>query len=252
MRTKSIRMKMREEKTMDFSFGNFYIDPFSIGILGLGIIVFVGLMYRTIDPTDSSYHFFTILFSIMAIGGFAGGMALQITINKMEGKEHLINFIVIGEKLKAYKNFVFFVIGFVGLAIVQVAVSSTYSITNIEQFMFYMFAAVPEEFLYRFFIMTALFIIVYKYMNLGNPKKRLIGETLVVIISMTISILGSSYFFMASHTERYGEMPIILIGVFISSAILSFTYIMTKNILVNLLIHLLVNMLVFGSILIQV
>lgn len=249
MKTKSNRIRYKELELAKIKNDQWTWDIASIGIAVVAIFVYGSLFNKTVFD-DPFLNFFIALFMVFIILGSASGAATIATDSYLRGDGFTIKML----DLKKFdeKMFGYLAIGLVAIAAIQFGFNVTQSITNVEQFLFYVFAAVAEEYFYRFFLTTAVFVLMSRLIATFNVKKKIIGDVMAFIISATISTVFASIFFYVSHISRYGGTPMILMGIFLASVVLTSIYVFTKNLLICLIIHLLINFIAFGSLLITV
>jgi len=251
MKTKSNRIFLREKNLKYLTNTTFKLDPISLVLLGIFYIVFIYLNQRTVFEGDDFLNFFVLLFIVMATGGFLGGI-LFTTVDAYfvngETKLQFFDFRKINVPQAIAMGAAFFLTVFF-----QSLANATLSITSLEQYLFYTFAAIAEEFFYRFFIATGVYLLCMKIFNSGaNQKNKALAEAATLVLSTIIAVLVSSLYFFASHFARYGDQMNVLYMLFGLSVVWTTLYIYTKSMFASIIIHLIVNAIAFGSLLITI
>lgn len=248
MKTKSNRVRYKE---MSFTkYESFKFDPISMLFWVVALIVFATLYNRTVED-EPSLTFFDSLFMVMLIMGLLAGSMFILwehfaTENKLgiymydfRAKE--------GDQGKGWENaklLIAFGGAFIATTAVSVVVKTIQALSSIEAFLFFTFAAIAEEYFYRFFIATALYMLVYKSFASITPFKKAIVGVFVTIITTIISVVLTSVFFWYSHFTSYaGNLPGLMI-IFFMSLIYTTTYLYTKTLFPSLTAHLLNNFIV--------
>ena len=236
-KTKSNRIRYLEQAVAkkDLPFAN---DAVSFILWVIAMIVFASLYGRTI-VAEPSLTFFDALFMVMLVVGLGLGFPFFL----WEHYERTGKFGIYFFDLREYglKMFALFVIGFIVIIVIDFTVSAIQALTNIEAFLFFTFAAVAEEFFYRYFIATAFYTVTERIIRSTETKKRIIANITIVLVCAIITAVWVSVFFYYSHFTAYKGRDIALIGIFLCSIVLTVVYLYTKAIIASLLIHVLVN-----------
>lgn len=236
MKTKSNRIRYYEQTFMKHE--NFQNDPVSFIFWGIALIVFASLYGRTVI-SDPSLTFFDALFIVMLVVGLLAGLPFFLW-------EHYENEGRIGLYFIDLKTVNIKVVLSIGICFgvvmgIDFAVNAIEALTSIEQLLFYTFAAVAEEFFYRYFIATSIYLVAFKILKSVESKKMVIAEAFIVITCAIITTLVTSVFFYFSHFTAYGGRDLILLGIFLASAAFTIVYLYTKTINASLIVHLIVN-----------
>lgn len=251
MKTKSNRVAYREKRLKYLTNENFTIDPISILLLVIFYIVFSYLSSRTIFEGEELLNFFSILFIVMATGGAVGGMMFSIAEASFRANGFKIEIFDFRTKLTIPYAAAMGIAFFVTLILQKIA-SATLSLTSLEQYLFYTFAAIAEEFFYRFFIATGVYLLSMKLFETANVKNKYASEAFTLITATIISVVITSLYFFASHLTRYGDQPTVLVLMFALSSIWTALYVFTKSLLPPLIVHLIMNAIVNWTLLIVV
>jgi len=113
-----------------------------------------------------------------------------------------------------------------------------YLIYDIEIYLFYINAAISEEFFYRVFIINIIFILAEHVKQLRN------NQQLIKIIA----IFTSATIFSLSHLRVYFSIPLMLLSTFLGGLTLSTFYVYTRNPLVPIIAHVINNAIAAGVI----
>lgn len=259
MKTESARQRVKEDpmaEISDVAKKHFRIGAIDVVFLGIAIYVYADLYPKSIFVLPVM-NYFVKIYLFFAIIGFAGGFIVNFFDAYLETqdvrqafREMYIDF----KKSFTFKDFILFGIGFGTLSVVQYALNVTQSVTSLDQFGFYLFAGVVEEYFYRYFITSAIYYatnrLVASAYSGKEPKSFNVWNVVAYLASMTISVAGTSYFFYVSHTVRYTGDINGLIVVFILSVVETIIFIYNKSLLVCILIHLLNNFFAFRSLLV--
>jgi membrane protease YdiL (CAAX protease family) len=224
----------------------------------------LNLESRTIEEGEDFLNFYVRVFIAIATIGLFGGILVigaynftrkkrdlskispqNLVINKDEKTDPIFLVTVKPSKVFNFTTIILTGLTFVGAMVTQIVAGLTQSITSVEEFQFYVFAAISEEYFYRFFISTLIYLMVERILDTLDKKNDLITMGVTVFISIIISTIFTSYFFYTSHIARYGDEPNILWGIFFLSIIFTFVYTYSKNLIVPIIVHLLVNFLAY-------
>lgn len=242
MKTKSNRIRYLEQSFTKHEY--FTSDYFSIIFWAIGLLTF-GLLYGRTVVDDPSLTFFDALFIVMLLVGMGGGIPFML----FEHYETTGRIGMYFADVKAVNERMILTM-MVSMALVlgiDFGIQVIESLTTIEQLLFFALAAVAEEYFYRYFISTAMYMVFFKLFKSADTKKVLVAEAFIVITCSVISTLVTSAFFYYSHFTAYAGREIILWGVFGASCVFTMSYLYTKSLWIPMIIHLVVNFL-YGAI----
>jgi len=282
MKTTSNRLRYKAEVIEDTGRLRFRISIIELAIVALTIYIYYDLYNKTVFDIPSLNYFTRVFMAITIIGAVGGFIVnfidaymsmdkpdLGVALKMIAGSDHE------NEKSSkiewswrpsfGLKSFVVFCAGFGAVAAVQFGLKITQSVTNVDQFNFYVFAGVAEEMFFRYLITSCLYILAHRLTSAGlkdgtyiggvpvsSSKKNLTWKGISVIVSIIISTLLTSTLFYQAHQTRYGDQQNVLVGIFLMSVILTIVYTYDKNVLTCILIHFLNNFVAFGSLLLTV
>jgi len=237
-KTRSNRLHQYEQTTIKHEY--FTNDPISFIIWVIALIVFASLYGITIEA-EPSLTFFDVLFIIMLVLGLLLGLPFFLWEHYESTSPHRIGLYFMDLKEFNIKYLASFVAGFIAILGIDFGVKAIEALTNIEAFLFFTFSAVAEEFFYRYFIATVMYLVFFRAIKSGETKKVIMSEAIIVIICATISTIVTSTFFYYSHFTSYAGREAALVGIFLCSAMITIVYLYSKSILLAILMHLLVN-----------
>lgn len=244
MKTKSNRVRYLEQSfTKNEAFSN---DPVSFIFWVIGMIVFIPL-YGATQIREPTLTFYDGLFIVMLVVALCGGLPFFIWQYYEGTSPHKIGIYFLNLKNFNIKMLAAFAIGFVAIMSIDFSLKAVESLTSIEEFLFFTFAAVSEEFFYRYFIATIIFMVIFKIVSSLEKSRVIVAEAAIVILDAAITTIITSIFFYYSHFTAYAGQSTILLGVFLGSIVLTTVYLYTKSILVTVLMHLLINF-IYGAV----
>lgn len=197
---------------------------FGIGLLALGILIFLGVRYlRSGDEYGQRWGSYALFQAFLcALGLFVPTYLTEKRLIPSQFRARDPNTGVQAVILVALMLFT------------QIFLQTwlTYEIATFDRALYLLFAAVGEELFFRLFIMELL----------EYTSKSPLGKLIAVPISVTL--------FTAIHVNYYNNLP-ALASVFGGGLILAIAYYVWDNITANILAHFYLNAIAVGSLLVR-
>ena len=162
MKTESNRMRIKQETLEEAKGRRFKFSLIDIFLAILTMIIYGDLYNKTVFDLPT-LNYFTKVYAVITVVGFLGGFVVNfidayMSLDKPNAGE-AIKLIYLDLKHSfSWNSFVTFAVGFGVVAAIQFGLKLTQSVTNVDQFNFYVFAGVAEELFFRYFITSAIHI----------------------------------------------------------------------------------------------
>jgi len=220
-------------------------NPIDIFAVIFAIIAIAGLLnhrrmylYSTEFPTIASD---SVLLIIVGMFGFSLMFTTRLLMHTDKSKR--IPIVANTFKINQLLDFGFAIVSYLGIQIIIILISQIpiFQVASVDVYLFFFYASVVEELLYRGFLVMFLQIAMVMLFQI-KPKKE--NMFLVNLFACIVS----GVVFMSVHTGYWGE-PFLMLITFFGGISQSIWYIKSKNLFIPIIAHAIINLIASGSLL---
>ena len=220
-------------------------NPIDLFALIFAVVAVAGLFnHRRMYLTSTEFPTIAsdcVLLIIVGMFGFTLMFTTRLLMHTDKSKR--IPLVANTFKVDDILDFGFAIVCYIGIQLVIILLSQIpiFQVASVDVYLFFFYASVVEELLYRGFLVMFLQIALVMLFKI-KPKKE--NMFLVNLFACIVS----GIVFMLVHTGYWGE-PFLMILTFLGGVSQAIWYIKSKNLFVPIIAHAVINLIASGSLL---